>query len=246
MTRIRHLDRAPITEAIIDFRVQLPDSFRAEAFEPIQPALAKAYPVLEKQKLFEGGIRLSGEQVSQTTQDKGIHGFIFRNNEQGRVAQFRRNGFTFNKLRLYTDWEDVFGEAWRLWLEYVAIAQPLTVTRIAVRYVNHIAIPLPFNFPEFLTDPPTIPDGIPQMFTDFFKRVVVHDTESGLFVNIIQAIERKPDPTEVVFLLDVDAYAQEEHAPNSSALEPRFRQLHELKNRIFFGSITEKTAEMFE
>jgi len=246
MTRIRHLDRAPITEAIIDFRVQLPPSFRVEAFEPLQASLAKAYPILEKQKLYQGRIRLSGEQVSQTTLDRGIHGFVFRNKEQARVAQFRRDGFTFNKLRLYTDWEDVFEEAWRLWLEYVAIAQPLTVTRIAVRYVNHIAIPHPFDFPEFLTDPPTSPDAIPQLFIDFFKRVVVHDTESGLFVNIIQAIERREDPTTVVFLLDVDAYAREEHEPGSSALEPRFQQLRELKNQVFFESITEKTAGMFE
>jgi len=246
MTEVRHLDKAPITEAIIDFRVQLPKSFLPEAFEAMQSTLATSYPVMEKQRFFEGGIHLSAEKVSQTTQDRGVHGFVFRNAEQGRVVQFRRDGFTFNKLKPYTDWEDVFAEAWRLWKEYLSLAHPRSVTRIAVRYLNHIPIPSPFNFGEFLEDPPTVPDAVPQMFVDYFKRMVVHDSEANLLVNIIQAIERKTDPESVVLLLDIDAYAQEEHDPTSSELESRFRQLHKLKNQVFFGSITEKTAEMFE
>ncbi|MFC1573243.1 TIGR04255 family protein [Candidatus Eisenbacteria bacterium] len=246
MTRTRHLDKAPITEAIIDFRAQLPDTFRVQEFEPLQDVLVEAYPITEKQKLYEGGFRLSGEQLSQTTQDKGVHGFIFKNEEQGRVAQFRRNGFTFNKLKPYTDWKDVFAEAWRLWLEYAAIAKPLTVTRVAVRYVNRITVPRTFAFPEYFTDPPTLPDDLPQTFSDYFKRVVINDAERGLLVNVIQAIERQQDSDTVVFLLDIDAYAQEEHEPGSSELEPRFQQLRVLKNQVFFGCITDKTAEMFE
>ena len=32
MAEVRHLNNAPITEAIIDFRVKLPSEFKVEAF----------------------------------------------------------------------------------------------------------------------------------------------------------------------------------------------------------------------
>ncbi len=39
------------------------------------------------------------------------------------VAQFRRDGFTFNRLRPYTKWEEIRPEALRLWQLYTAKAK---------------------------------------------------------------------------------------------------------------------------
>ena len=40
MTEVRHLNNAPITEAIIDFRVKLPSEFKVEAFLELKKLLA--------------------------------------------------------------------------------------------------------------------------------------------------------------------------------------------------------------
>jgi uncharacterized protein (TIGR04255 family) len=63
---------------------------------------------------------------------------------------------------------------------------------------------------------------------------------------IVQALERSVDPSVVSLLLDIDAFREEVAAPDDPALPTAFEQLRQLKNEIFFASITETTAEMYE
>jgi uncharacterized protein (TIGR04255 family) len=247
MARHRHLAKAPITEAVVDFRATLPSGFDIASFESFADLLSDEYPEVEKRNLLEGGIKIAGRQVSQVTSDKGLHGVIFHSGDKKQIAQFRKDGFTFNKLSPYTSWGNVFGEAWNLWELYVKHSAPEIVSRIAVRYINHITIPLPAGFADHLTDPPTIPDDSPKTISNYFKKVVVHDEKTKLSANIVQALESSgKDTMEVAFLLDIDAYLQCELKRDDPGLREIFEKLRTLKNQIFFGSITEKTAEMYE
>jgi uncharacterized protein (TIGR04255 family) len=65
-------------------------------------------------------------------------------------------------------------------------------------------------------------------------------------VIVTQALERSVDPDHVVVLLDVDAYRDVEIEPHDDRVQSILGRLRDLKNRVFFGSITERTAEMYE
>ena len=43
MAEVRHLNNAPITEAIIDFRVKLPSEFKVEAFLELKKTMKGYY-----------------------------------------------------------------------------------------------------------------------------------------------------------------------------------------------------------
>jgi uncharacterized protein (TIGR04255 family) len=202
------------------------------------------YPVMEQTRLFKGDVKIEGKQVSQTTVDKGMHGLIFRSQEKAQIAQFRRDGFTFNKLHPYTSWEKVFAEAWRLWELYTSCSSPESVSRVAVRYVNHINIPLPGDISHYITDPPTIPENVPRKMSNYFKRIVVRDEDAKLSANIIQALEPRASDRLVVFLLDIDVYSERDYEPGFDKLEDVFESLRVLKNQIFFNYVTEKTMGM--
>lgn len=246
MAEQRHLDRAPITEAIVDLRAQVPEKFDPECFADLNELLGNDLPVSEAMRLIEGGTRIAGKEISQTVHDKGVLGYALRTENRDRIAQFRRDGFTFNKLKPYTRWDDVFSQAWDLWDTYVDKASPLSVSRVAIRYINHLTIPFPYNFAEYLTDPPTLSKGTPSQMTGYFKRSSVHDPSSGISANVIQALEQSPDANTVTFLLDIDVYRVVNCEPRDPALGGAFAQLHDMKNKIFFGAITEKTAEMYQ
>jgi uncharacterized protein (TIGR04255 family) len=246
MAEERHLSNAPITEALVDLRVQLDTSFDPSSFEQVKGQLAGEFPVAEELHLVEGTIRIAGKQVSQTASDKRLHGYVFRSKDKDRVVQFRQDGFTFNKLKPYTSWEKVFTEAWDLWQVYVASSAPLGVTRIAVRYVNHLSFSFPCDFGQYLTDPPSISDGAPTQLTGYFKRASAYDPDSKTSANIVQALERSTSQNAITLILDIDVYRTTTFEPSDAAIVNVFAGLRDMKNRMFFGAITERTAEMYE
>lgn len=52
--------------------------------------------------------------------------------------------------------------------------------------------------------------------------------------------------TPVPVLLDIDAFTQSEFEPTDQQVWTVLEQLRVLKNRAFFGTITEKAAELYE
>jgi len=248
MAEIRHLANAQ-TEAIIDFRVKLPDGFQAEQFSGLQERLRARYPNAEKRQLImqEFGVKENGKPLFQAPEDKGLHGFWFRSEDERNIAQFRVDGFTFNRMKPYTSWEEVLKEARNLWELYVEASAPEVVTRIAVRYINHLAIPRPVpDFSRYFTAPLPVPAHLSLRLTNFLTRVVVEDQEADVTANVAQALADVADPKHVTFLLDIDAYKARDFDVGDPAMWSTFGVLREFKNRIFFGSITEETARLFE
>ena len=122
-----------------------------------------------------------------------------------------------------------------------------SITRIAVRYINHLELPLPMSdFKDYLTAPPPVPEGAPQAVSNFLTRVGVHDTKRQLDANITQAMERSSKPNTIVIIVDIDAYKLGEFETKTEGIWDTLDELRNLKNEIFFSSISERTAELFK
>jgi len=246
MARQRHLDNAPIVEAIIDLRVKSPSSFGVTDFLSLKEDLKKEYPIVEDRRLVEIGGKIEGKQVEQTIIDKGITGYFFKTSDSKNVVQFRIDGFTFSRLSPYSEWETVLSEAKRLWGLYSIKCLPELITRIAVRYINRLDLPLPIkDFADYLTAPPLVPDSLPQGVSQFLTRVVIHDAD--ITANIIQTIKSTPKADHIGIILDIDVFKElKETGFEESSIWQEFEKLRDFKNRIFFESITEKTARLYE
>jgi len=70
--------------------------------------------------------------------------------------------------------------------------------------------------------------------------------ELDIKANIIQALEKSKEANHISLILDIDVYKSQDFSPDSQDMWSFFEQFHELKNRIFFQSITEETARLFE
>lgn len=244
----RYLSKTPITEAIIDLRVKLPPDFEVIQFSKLKEKLHERYPKMVEYSSTQAGIGImTGKQPGQFTKDMDPQGFFFKSEDECNVAQFRVDGFTFNRLKPYTTWDKIFSEASQLWDLYKETSSPERITRIAVRYTNHLRIPLPIRrLSQYLTAPPAIPDNVPNSVSSFLTRVVIDDQETGLTANITQALEKNTDPQNIMIILDIDVYKQEDFEIGEERVWPIFNELRNMKNRIFFGSITEETIRIFE
>ena len=248
MAEIRHLKNAPITEAIIDFRIKPPSDIQVSEFSSLTKILQDQYPKVKDIRKFEGRFDFSikkGKALKPSLEETPL-GYRYESDDGKNIVQFKIDGLTFSRLKPYTCWDDIFAEAKTLWNLYITKIPTTSVMRVATRYINHIEIPLPIDFSEYLLAPPNVPNDIPQFITNFLTRIVVYDTDLDISVNVTQALGKSSKKNYAAIILDIDAYKQCELDINSEDIWPIFKQLHDMKNQIFFGSITEKTAGLFE
>jgi len=239
-----HLRKAPIVEAVIDFRIPREPAVAPDTFAGLFPSIGQKYSQAGAILSLEARFGIESGRMLGPTQRRADLGWKYQADTE--VAQFRVDGFTFSKIEPYTTWEEVFGEAFRLWEVYRSLAKPTQLSRIAVRYINRMGVSGNRNISDFLTAPPVPPKPIPSVIRDFLTRIHVADESHNLAAVIVQALEPQFDPNVMSLLLDIDAYHETSIAPNDPDIPALFQQLRELKNEIFYASITEICAEMYQ
>jgi uncharacterized protein (TIGR04255 family) len=250
MTSFERFPNAPIREAIIDIRAELPEEINLESLEKFGNDIKSRYPEKKKRLSWTGALEFKADQPPQIQKPAGGQdGFLFSSEKEQKIVQARLDGFTFNKLKPYDHWETFRDEGKNLWEYYKRLAKPQKVTRLALRYINSIEIPL--NEPEvslenYVFTYPEMPKESPYKLTNFLVRLEVSDPNSEARANISQSIEPVTTETNVLPLLfDIDCYRLVDIDPGSNEVWEIFEELRNFKNGIFFGSITEKTKEFF-
>lgn len=244
MTEVFH--NAPITEAVIDIRVRLPENVALAEIENLYGQIKAEYPSKAPRNLWEGKFEIKGKGEPHTESRLQQLGYKFTNADNSQVVQFRLDGFTFSRLRPYTQWEDVCPKARRLWGLFMQGTKPVEVTRLAVRYINSIEIPSKdFDLDDYFTAIPKIPDGLPQVLDSFFVRTQIPFAEQDATAVTVQTPANKQDPTKTAILVDIDVFRTVSLLPEDERIWEIFNKLREIKNAIFRRSITPKTEALF-
>lgn len=239
------LSRAPIIEALIDIRVKVKEDLTVEQFNSIYDSISAQYPDKKERHKWEGKLEFKkgGTPISTTTET--IDGFIFASVDKKQMLQTRLDGFTFSRLKPYETWEHLRTEARKLWEKYKEVTSP-EITRIALRYINKMEIPLPImDFSDYLTAAPIVPEGLPQRVSSFLTRIVIHEPEINASAIITQALEQIVNPNILPIILDIDVFKQKSEGISEEDAWETLEKLRHFKNNIFFKSITEKAKELF-
>ena len=246
----RHLRNAPITEAIIDFRVKASAGVNAKKFADLKPRLTAHLPKMEEQRRFQvqATFEVTRDQAqAPTLRTLGLQGYRFKSGDEKTIAQFRVDGFTVNRLRPYTSWEELFPQAMELWRLYCDTAQPITVTRLALRYINRIElIASNIDFDAYLRAGPSVPPEVPQSLSGFLTRVTIQNSEMNIFAHVAQALEASGQHQQPTIILDIDAFKGGQFTPEDPIIEDTFGELREFKNLIFFNYLTDEALRRFE
>lgn len=237
---------APITEAILDIRAELPETVKLEDLVAFQNSIRGRFPEKKERYLYEAGLQFSQEGVSTTPPQQKIDGYLFESLAEKKVVQARLDGFTFNKLKPYENWEVFCKEGRELWNLYSQIAHPTKVIRIALRYINRIEIPLPLkDFEEYILTFPQIAPTLPQAVARFLMQLVIPNTSIEANGIITIAVENVTDQ-KLSLIFDIDVSRASSYVDNKEDIWSDFEKLRIFKNEIFFKSITDKTKELFK
>jgi uncharacterized protein (TIGR04255 family) len=241
-----HYEKAPITEALIDIRVELSSDLRFEDLHAIGKHVSKDYPQEETRTLGEGMIQF-GPALQASAQQKPW-GLLFRNEAKNQVLQVRLDGFTFSRLEPYETFEKLRDEARRLWDLYRELMRPKRITRVAVRYINQLNIPGTTVEPEdyFNTYPHVSGKLSPELrnFGPYLMTLPMHqdDLKGMLVINEAMTPPKSPDTISIV--LDFDLYVENPPIITEQELWSFFDRLRERKNTYFEACITDKTREL--
>lgn len=240
-----HLPKAPIREAVVDIRCQLPDTFSSNDLLALHDEIIGQYPEKKVIRRFEGGFQMEHDTIEAKTTHFGIDGYQFLKDDSLQVVQFRLDGFTFSRLFPYTRWESVRDEAKRLWEIYRQKTAPTTVSRVALRYINDLVFPLGSDgWEKWLTAPPKAPPSIKTRPSHFLTQCQIDDVETKTTWRITQAVHSEDLPAKQSVILDIDVFKSGNFEEDDSVWEI-MEILRDIKNRIFFDSVTEKSLELF-
>lgn len=238
---------APITEALLDIRVELPEDVTLARLEVFHDLVKDSFPEKQERISFTTDLKLSQEGAQALSTSGGPEGYLFRSPTGKKIVQARLDGFTFNKLKPYENWKVFRSEARELWNQYFQITDPIKITRIALRYINKIEIPLPIkDFKEYILTTPEIAPKLPQGLAYFFMRLDIPNPDIGANAIITQTMENPTENQRLPLIFDIDVFQNTTYIGNKTEIWEEFEKLRSFKNDLFFNSITEKTKELFK
>lgn len=237
--------RTPITEAVIEFRAKLPEEVKLDTLAQIGFEIRSDYPMREEMFVISGSMTV-GDTVGATASQTQI-GYRFFSDDQKQILQVRLDGFSFSRLAPYERWETFRNEAKRLWSIYQSLANPQTLTRLAVRYINRLDLPLPIkDLKDYLRIVPEISPDLPQGLSGYFMQLQIPHEDLDAMLVLNETLVPPPKPDVASILLDIDLFQEWDRPNDEIKLWDSMEQLHFRVDQIFEACITTQTRELIQ
>lgn len=248
----RKYPNPPVIEAVVDIQIASREAPDLGAIARVMQENRDEYP--KQDTLVTASVTVDPSASMATQASQQVIGFRYATAASDAITQMRVNGFGFSRLAPYPKdgWEEWAPRAKALWGKYAASVQPHAVTRLGVRYINRILVPVgedgetarPEEF--FLTRPEIAASLSP--VRDFFMRLelIQPGIEDG-GLTITQAVMAEPRaPHAVPILLDLDVHRRVSLNPHDDAVWAILEELHERETDAFEACITDQTRRLFE
>jgi len=242
-TKYPQLARPPLREALVDIKLRelLPVGWLDELEEAKFDDFANPQPMKQSAIRFE---LLQDKPARAVVDSEQPFGRRYNNRDESRILQVRRNGMTLSILKNYTKWEDLKESARASWDQYLQIAGPINVERLAVRYINAVEMNLGDDYDRYLTAGPRIPSELPQVVSNFVQRVEIPFERDGAMAIVTQTFG-PPAEGKASVILDIDVFCSCLLKGTSTDLWVRLDNLRNIANDIFFASVAPEVLKSY-
>jgi uncharacterized protein (TIGR04255 family) len=231
--------KPPIIEALIHIGIQPPEGRSFAVTESVYQYIREDYP--EREEIQRAQIKFD-QGLMEPLQAKVGYRYVTIDKKQ--ILQAQIDSFTFSRLAPYTSWEDLKNEAQRLWIFYQESIAPLAVTRLAVRYINKLDLPLPIrDFRDYLRTYPEVSSDMPIGLEGYLMQLQMPCPEQQALVTLSQTLLPLSTPDFISIQLDIEVTSSQivsEDEDSWAILE----KLRTIKNEMFEACITNRTREL--
>lgn len=242
----RHYNHAPIVEAIIDLRTAWPQALSQDTIASFAESVKDQFPIVNDITRVSMDFRGNEQGVGEFNSQQDKVGLRLASDRGDRVLQLQPTVFTYSHLPPYSDWVTFRDEARPLWLSYAKMTQGSLVTRLAVRVINKLRLPVSIaDLPRYSNLLACLPRGIPSTPEGFFTQMQLNGSAWASNCQVLLNAGALPQPDgKVELLLDFDIFVNAPHASDSPQLWEILDKLSTAKDDLFEGCITEETREL--
>lgn len=181
----------------------------------------------------------------------GTLGYILEHLERKHLVQVRSSQVSASTKR-YESWESLTEQGRQAFERFVEFCKPTAVVQISARFINRIPATVGFaSFDRILSRPPLPIEGLDQaIVSDFMRRHVLQRLEGGYTANLtIGNVQHEPEEIQVggrALVIDTDVFKRCDIEPRFDRLDAELATIRAIKNKLFFGSLTEDIVETFQ
>ena len=240
------LANPPIVEAVIHWQARAQVHFELSELES---AIAAEFPGYSSRKpLHQFGMMAQMSTESEDSEENFVkktkrwEGIRLKSDDDKYVIQFTRNGLVFSQTKGYENWELFSAAAKEAWGTFVKISRPAEVERLGVRYINHFSVATPANIGDFLREPPTNAQNL--QLKEFVYQSTFGLPGSPFDVRVIKVMQQSSELKESGLFIDIDVFTKTPSSIVEAELDESLQHIRWLKNKVFFGLITENAVEL--
>lgn len=239
---------APITEAVIELRLQPSTPVDKAALRELAESLKADFPKQAPMQFLSMGIARQPDQTFQQSVSQSIIGVRLAKADDSRVLQIRQEGYAYSHMAPYTDWDTFRTEALPLWKRYRELYPEARLSRCALRYINRIDIPeAQIEIYDYFSLYPKIPEALPQQdVIGMTLNLQMPQKDLECVANVQQAISEPVKPGQISFILDIDIFRLQIESWNDEEAWGFLEKLRERKNEIFEACITDRTRGLID
>ena len=248
------LTSAPVAEAVIDIRAFPSKAWEESVVSVFLEEKLEGYAFLDSHREIHHEVKSEGEKLPElSVSDLGWRGIRFQSADSKNIAQFNRDGFVFSRLDPYNNWLSFFKAGKSLWYVFKDIAAPVTIDRIGLRFINRIELSHgELNIERYLKNAPVAPVNLDLPFLGFMHQETLGVPGYPYAINLIRTIQPPQNPADngIAIILDIDVFTLQPIAHpienDDDMLDNALNEMRWLKDKTFFGSITDEGLEVFK
>ena len=238
--------KPPIIEAVIDLHVGTPVS--ESAHDKIVRRLKRTYP--HAKTIQETSVSVDAGSGSVTV-DQQPRGCRLSTEDETDVVLVKAQSLTTARLAPYINWENLRDCAKNAWNAWLACKAPSNVSRIGVRYINRIDIPVEksggIELEDYLDFFPKIPEALAKPLHSYLIQATIATTEPNWNAKISStAIKPAPLLNHISLLLDIDVFRTDSIPKMEDQLWNLIEEARIIKNIIFEYSIKDEARKLFD
>ena len=187
------------------------------------------------------GVQAGGQELAMATEDVTV----FRNRPANRLVQIGFGMLAINQLRPYSDYPTFRREIEARLVDYREIALPKRLTRVGLRYINHLTVPEDKTLPAMLNVGFTVPQSLPGKPDPYLLRLVFgyQGGRDQLILITAKAPGRQDGQSTV---LDLDYVLVKPDQVGEKELMGWVDTAHDTIGNVFHASVTKTALASFK
>ncbi len=239
--------RPPIIESIINIQFEKDVGFKE--VEALRKKFSKHYfneieiphynvkvEVRENTKKHEAKVKQ--ESIS----------YRFSNEDSNQLLVLEPNSFIVSQLAPYAGWDEFYERFRRDWEAWRRVVGYQKISRIGVRYINRLDIPLKnekVKHEEYVNIYPRLPSYFSSVNSYQVECIIPLD-EVNAELRLNSAVVPSPVLNHLSVLIDQDIFKDNELPQKNADLFMYLEAIHKEKNKVFELCVSDKARELFK